>query len=190
MKIWMNRPAESWNEALPVGNGRLGAMIFGGIEKERLQLNEESVWTGAPGWDANPKALKALPEVRKLLFAGKYREAEKLTQENIMGTVNRDEKSSYQTLGDLTLDFGQLRGVASYRRELDIENAIAKVTYTANQVSYIREIFSSFPDQALVVRLSADKPGAVTFTARLSRPGNKASIAAHDNEIIMRETRW
>ncbi len=187
MKIWMNRPAESWNEALPVGNGRLGAMIFGGIEKERLQLNEESVWTGAPGWDANPKALKALPEVRKLLFAGKYREAEKLTQENIMGTVNRDEKSSYQTLGDLTLDFGQLRGVTSYRRELDIENAIAKVTYTANQVSYIREIFSSFPDQALVVRLSADKPGAVTFTARLSRPGNKASIAAHDNEIIMRE---
>ena len=86
MKIWFNKPAGSWNEALPVGNGRLGAMIFGGVENERLQLNEESVWTGEPRWDANPEALKALPEVRKLLFNGKYREAEKLAQEKIMGS--------------------------------------------------------------------------------------------------------
>ncbi len=187
MKIWFNKPAGSWNEALPVGNGRLGAMIFGGVENERIQLNEESVWTGEPRWDANPNALKALPEVRKLLFEGRYEEAEKLAQEKIMGTIRRDEMSSYQTLGDLTLDFGVLRGVSDYRRELDIEEAIARVSYTSGQVKFSREIFSSAPGQALVIRLTADKPGSVTFTARLSRPGNKATITAHDSEIVMRE---
>ena len=85
MKIWFNQPADNWNEALPVGNGRLGAMIFGGIEKEQLELNEESVWTGEPRWDANPDALKNLPEVRKLLFEGKYKEAEELGSEKHNG---------------------------------------------------------------------------------------------------------
>ncbi len=187
MKIWFNKPAGSWNEALPVGNGRLGAMVFGGVENERLQLNEESVWTGESRWDANPEALKALPDVRTLLFNGKYREAEKLAQERIMGTIRRDEKSSYQTLGDLTLNFGANRGISGYRRELDIEDAIARIYYTTNQVKYSREIFSSFPSQVLVIRLTADKPGALTFTVRLSRPGNNASINAHDNEIRMSE---
>lgn len=96
MKIWFDKPAESWNDALPVGNGRLGAMIFGGVEKERLQMNEESVWTGKPRWDANPEALKNLPKVRKLLFEGKYSEAEKLAQSGIMGSFRRDDASSYQ----------------------------------------------------------------------------------------------
>jgi alpha-L-fucosidase 2 len=187
MKIWFTRPAVNWNEALPVGNGRLGAMIFGGIENERLQLNEESVWTGQPRWDANPEALKTLPEVRKLLFEGKYREAEELAQKGILGTFPRDNASSYQTLGDLKLDFGTLRGVSNYRRELDIEEAVAKVKYTAGQVNFSREIFSSAPDQAIVVRLTADKQGALTFTAKLSRPGNKAIIVAAGNEISMKE---
>ncbi len=187
LKIWFSRPAESWNEALPVGNGRLGAMIFGGIEKERIQLNEESVWTGQPRWDANPEALKTLPVVRRLLFEGKYKEAEKLAQSKILGSFRRDNASSYQTLGDLILEFGKLRGISGYRRELDIGEATAGVTYTANQVRYTREIFSSFPDQAIVIRLTADKPEALTFTARLSRPGNKASIEARDNMIVMKE---
>jgi alpha-L-fucosidase 2 len=145
MKIWFNRPAETWNDALPVGNGRLGAMVFGGIEKERLQLNEESVWTGAPRWDANPDALKNLPEVRRLLFEGKYAEAEKLAQSGILGSFRRDNASSYQTLGDLTLNFNPVRGVSNYRRELDIEEAVSKVTYTSDQVNYAREVFSSAP---------------------------------------------
>ena len=187
MKIWFNRPADSWNDALPVGNGRLGAMIFGGSEKERLQLNEESVWTGAPRWDANPNALKNLPKVRKLLFEGKYGEAEKLAQSGIMGAFRRDNASSYQTLGDLILDFTPQRSVSGYRRELDIEEAISRVTYTANQVNYIREVFSSAPDQALIMRIIADKPEAVTFSARLSRPGNKAVIKAVNNYIVMNE---
>jgi len=187
MRIWFSKPAESWNDALPVGNGRLGAMVFGGVEKERLQLNEESVWTGKSRWDANPDALKNLPKVRKLLFEGKYSEAETLAQNGIMGSFKRDDASSYQTLGDLTLDFGQAQGVSGYYRELDIEEAVAKVIYTSNQISYTREVFSSAPDQALVIRITADKPGAVTFTARLSRPGNKAIIKAVNDQIVMNE---
>jgi alpha-L-fucosidase 2 len=187
VKIWFNKPAETWNDALPVGNGRLGAMVFGGLEKERLQLNEESVWTGAPRWDANPDALKNLPEVRKLLFEGKYGEAEKLAQSGILGSFRRDNASSYQTLGDLTLDFGSLRGVSAYRRELDIGEAISRITYTSDKVTYTREVFASAPDQALVVRITADMPGSLSFTARLSRPGNKAVVKAAGNEITMNE---
>jgi alpha-L-fucosidase 2 len=187
LKIWFSKPAETWNDALPVGNGRLGAMVFGGIEHERLQLNEESVWTGQPRWDANPNALKTLPEVRKLLFDGKYREAEKLAQSGILGSFRRDNASSYQTLGDLSLDFGQLRGVSGYRRELDINEAIARVSYSVNQVNFVREIFSTAPGKALVVRLTADKEGAITFTSRLTRPGNKATIVAGHDAISMSE---
>jgi len=187
LMIWFTSPAETWNEALPVGNGRLGAMVFGGIEKERLQLNEESVWTGAPRWDANPDALKNLPEVRKLLFEGKYSEAEKLAQSGILGSFRRDNASSYQTLGDLTLDYGTVRGVSDYRRELDIGKAISVVTYTSDNVTYIREVFASAPDQALVARITADRPGSLNFTVRLSRPGNKAAIKAAGNEITMTE---
>jgi alpha-L-fucosidase 2 len=187
MKIWFNKPAESWNDALPVGNGRLGAMIFGGFQKERLQLNEESVWTGKPRWDANPDALKNLPKVRKLLFEGKYREAEKLAQSGILGSFRRDNASSYQTLGDLTLDFGKAQGISGYRRELDIEEAVSRVYYTTNQASFTREVFSSAPDKALVIKITADKPGFVSFTAHLSRPGNKAVVKADNNQIIMNE---
>jgi alpha-L-fucosidase 2 len=127
LKIWFNKPAENWNEALPVGNGRLGAMIFGNVENERLEINEESVWTGGERWDANPDALKNLPKERQLLFDGKFAEAEK--------------------------------------RELNIEEAVARVSYTLNQADYLREIFSSTPDQAIVIRLTANKPGSLTFTA-------------------------
>jgi alpha-L-fucosidase 2 len=187
LKIWFSKPAENWNEALPVGNGRLGAMVFGGIENERLQLNEESVWTGQPRWDANPDALRNLPKVRQLLFEGKYKEAEKLAQSGILGSFRRDGASSYQTLGDISLSFGPLRGITNYRRELDIGEAVARVSYSAGQVKYMREVFSSAPDQSLVVRLTADREGSLTFTVRLSRPGNNAIIIAKGNEIAMSE---
>jgi alpha-L-fucosidase 2 len=187
MKIWFTQPADNWNDALPVGNGRLGAMVFGGVEIERLELNEESVWTGQTRWDANPDALKNLPKVRQLLFEGKYKEAEVLAQKGIMGNKPRNPVATYQALGDIYLVFGSQRGVTNYRRELDIEEAIAKVTYTANQVNFTREIFSSAPDQAIVVHLTADKPGSLTFTTRLSRAGTKATIIASGNDITMNE---
>ncbi|HLN55613.1 MAG TPA: glycoside hydrolase family 95 protein, partial [Bacteroidales bacterium] len=187
MRIWFNRPAETWNDALPVGNGSLGAMIFGGIETERIELNEESVWTGEPRWDANPQALKNLPLVRKLLFEGNYHEAEKLAQEGIMGNKPGNPPASYQALGDIYLDFGPQRGVSGYLRELDLEKAVSKVSYTSNRVNFTREVFSSWPDQALVVRLTADKPGSLSFTCRLGRDGGKPSVSSKDNEIRMSE---
>lgn len=186
-KIWFNRPAANWNEALPVGNGRLGAMIFGGIETERLELNEESVWTGSPRWDANPDALKTLPVVRRLLFEGKYKEAESLAQKGIMGNKPGNPPASYQTLGDIYLDFGPQKNLANYRRELDIENAVSTVTYTSNQVNFKREVFSSYPDQALIIRLTADKPGSLSFSCRLSREGSNPTIEARGNLIAMYE---
>jgi len=187
MKIWFTQPAATWNDALPVGNGRLGAMIFGGVENERLELNEETVWTGEPRWDANPDALKNLPKVRQLLFEGKYKEAETLAQKGIMGSKPRNPAATYQALGDIYLNFGPQRGLSNYRRELDIEEAVARVSYTANQVNFLREVFSSAPDQALVIRLTADKSGSLSFTLRLSRQGTNAQIKASGNDITMNE---
>lgn len=186
LAIWFSRPAADWNEALPVGNGRLGAMVFGGVASERLQLNEETVWTGKDADFINPGARAALPEVRALLFAGKYAEAQKLAQEKMMG--DKTVPSSYQTLGDLQLNFDTLtQNATEYRRELDIETAVAKVTYRAGNVNFTREVFSSASDRALVVRLTADKPGALSFTLNLSRPGNKAKLDLFGDEIIMSE---
>ena len=125
--------------------------------------------------------------MRRLLFEGKYTEAEKLAQNGILGSFRRDNASSYQTLGDLILDFTNPGGISNYRRELDISEAVATVTYTSGQTSFRREVFSSAPDQALVMRITADKPGAITFTARISRPGNKALIRASGNLISMSE---
>jgi alpha-L-fucosidase 2 len=187
LKIWFNHPAATWNEALPVGNGRLGAMVFGGVEKERLELNEESVWTGEPRWDANPDALKSLPKVRQLLFEGKYKEAEELARKGIMGNKPQNPAATYQALGDLILDFGSQPGFTNYRRELDIEDAISRVSYTAGKTNFLREVFSSAPDQVLIIHLTSDKVAALTFTTRLSREGNKAVIQATGNDIIMNE---
>lgn len=185
LKIWFNRPANNWNEALPVGNGRLGAMIFGNVTSEKLQLNEETVWSGKPEDFVNSKAKASLKEVRQLLFAGQYAEAQKLAQANMMG--DKKNHSSYQTLGDVRLEFSGQENITDYRRELDLETAIAKVTYRTDKVFYTREIFSSAPDQVLIVRLNADKANAISLALDLTRPGNKATIEAKGQELIMSE---
>lgn len=186
LRLWYRQPAADWNEALPVGNGRLGAMVFGGLQQERLQLNEETVWTGKPADFVNPQARAALPKVRELLFAGKYYEAQQLAQEKMMG--DKSVESSYQTLGDLLLGFDSLhRQVNDYRRELDLETAVASVRYRSGGVTFTREIFSSAPDGVLVLRLSADQPEVLNFVAKLSRPGNRAHIEVDGTEIRMSE---
>lgn len=187
LKIWFNKPASNWNEALPVGNGRLGAMIFGGIAKERLQLNEESVWTGKHVDRSNPGAEETLDEVRKLLFESKYVEGQNLAQEKIMGKRLPTGAHTYQTLGNLNLNFGLFRRVTDYRRELDLETAVARVSFKANGVIFTREIFSSAPAQALVVRLTANRPGSINFTASLSRPSPNVKIEIVNGEILMHE---
>lgn len=186
LKLWYQHPAANWNEALPVGSGRISAMVFGGIFSERLQLNEQTVWSGKPEDFVNPEAKKALPQIRKLLFGGKYAAAEKMAKEKLMG--QRKTGSSYQTLGDLWLQFDGPKGdVQDYRRELDLENAIARVRYRIRNINYRREVFASAPDQVLVVRLTADKKAAVQFKLSLSRPGSKALIEAKDNEMTLSE---
>jgi alpha-L-fucosidase 2 len=187
MKIWFTHPAEDWNDGLPIGNGRLGAMIFGGIEKERLELNESTVWTGEPRWDANPLALKSIGKVRQLLFEGKYREAEDLAQSSMMGQKPQSPVATYQSLGNLFIDFGNQSNISGYRRELDIKKAVASVFYKSGQINYTREYFSSAVDQALVIKLSADKEGSLSFTLILSREGNKAAVFNNGTEIDMNE---
>jgi alpha-L-fucosidase 2 len=187
LKLWYKQPAANWNEALPIGNGSLGAMVFGGIQKEKIQLNEETIWTGKPVDRANPEAKKYLKEVRELLFAGKYAEAEKLAQEKIMGTRLERGIHTYQTLGDLNLDFGEQKNIRNYRRELDIENAVVRITYSSGKTEYKREIFSSAADRVIVVRITSNVRGAVSFTAGLSRPGDKAEITAESGIILMKE---
>lgn len=181
-EIWFNQPAQNWNEALPVGNGRLGGMVFGHAAYERIQLNEESVWTGNRGqFTDKDSAYKVLPKIRQLLFDGEYAEAQKLCKDDFMGYNNWN---MYQTLGDLFLKTEHSDSIQNYRRNLDLETAIATVKYNVEGVNYTREIFSSKPDEALFVRISADKPKSVSISAALTRPKD-ASIKADGGMITM-----
>lgn len=167
LTLWYRRPAPEWNHALPVGNGRLGAMVFGGVRSERIHLNEDSLWMGGPRDSDNPEALPHLAEVRRLLFAGLPRQAADLAEKKLMGRPNRLE--SYQTLGDLRLAFEQEGTPADYRLELDLQTAIARLSYRLGDVRHTREVFASAPDQVLVVRLAADRPGQVSLSVGLDR---------------------
>ncbi len=185
--LWFDHPAANWNEALPVGNGRLGAMVFGGLETERIQLNESSVWTGGDYDFVNPVSKEVLPIVRAMLFAGKYEEARKTAQKYMMG--KKAIRSRYQTLGDLHIDFGKDHAaqITDYQRYVNLDSAIAGVRYRSGGVNFTREIFSSAPDRALVVRLNVSQPGMLNAAFRLSRPGNLALIQVEGNEITMSE---
>ena len=168
LQLWYSRPAQKWTEALPVGNGRLGAMVFGGTEHERLQFNEDTLWTGQPHEYQHEGAVEYLPIVRKLLFEGKQREAEKLAMKQMMSVPLRQEK--YQPFGDLRLHFPGHDKPTDYRRELDIDSGMATVRYRIEDTMFTREVFASFPDQVLVVRLTSDKPGQLTFMATMDSP--------------------
>jgi alpha-L-fucosidase 2 len=185
LKLWYDKPAEEWVEALPVGNGRLGAMVFGGVEAERIQLNEESVWTSGPIERANPEALENLDKVRKLLFEGKYAEGDRLAQEKIMGKRIDAGKHTYQTLGDLFLEFEGLDEITNYKRELDLRKAITTTTFESDGVNYTREVFASAPDQVIAVKISASEKGKLNFTTWLERPGDAEKVSASNNQILM-----
>jgi alpha-L-fucosidase 2 len=173
---WRNDP--EWLKALPVGNGFLGAMVFGDVNRERLQLNEKGVWSGGPDDNDNPGAFAALGPIRQLLFDGRYKEATELTLKTQVcrgaGSGHGDGAEvpfgCYQTLGDLRLDFGRSACYQDYRRELDLDRGLVTVSYIQDGIRYRREVFASYPDRALVMRLTADKTGALSFTASLSRP--------------------
>ncbi|PRY96650.1 glycoside hydrolase family 95 protein [Marinilabilia salmonicolor] len=183
LKLWYDKPAENWNEALPVGNGRLGAMVFGDPANENIQLNEETFWSGGPSRNDNPKALEALPKVRKLIFNGQYHEAEKMINENMV--AEQLHGSMYQTIGNLNLTFEGHENYSNYYRELNIEKALHTTSYTVDDVNFKREIFASFPDQIIVVKLSADRPESLSFTANLIGPLAKNTKAVDASTLEM-----
>lgn len=182
--LWYEKPAAQWVEALPVGNGRLGAMAFGGTAGERLQLNEDALYAGGPYDPNNREALQALPEARRLIFEGRYKEAHDLIGTKMM--ANPISQMPYETVGDMKLEFPGHHQVKDFRRELDLETAIAKVTYSFGGVHFTREVFASPVDQVIVVRLTADHPNHVNFVVSLATP-QKAYITpdGHDT-LVMR----
>ncbi len=179
--LWYAMPAASWNEALPVGNGRLAGMVFGNTGRERIQLNEDTLWAGAPHQRDILGAHRHLPEIRRLLFAGRYVEAQEMVNRELFigGRVVR----AYQTLGDLWIDLGT-ESQAGYRRELDLETGIARTEWTRDGVAFTREVFASAPHGVLVVRIEADTPGAITGTVELTRPVDATTTAA-GTELVL-----
>ena len=190
--LWYSKPAEKWAEALPVGNGRLGAMVFGGTGNERIQLNEQTIWTGGPYDPTRPGGPEALPEIRKLVFAGKFFEAEALFAKTMMGKPA--EQMKYQPLGNLLLEIPGHSDPADYRRELDLDTAVAAVTYRFGGVNFKREVFASAVDQVIVVRLTADKPGSISCAAKIEgvantkTPGDEkhSTEALQDGQLVLR----
>lgn len=187
--IWFDQPASDWErEGLPIGNGAMGAVIQGGVALDQIQFNEKTLWTGGPGstqgYDFGlPKEprLEALAKVRKTLEAQGRMKPEAVAQQlgnKITGY------GDYQTFGDLLLEFPSLDGVSHYRRELDVENAVARVTFSHEGVNYSREYFASYPDKVIVVRVTADQPGKIHFNARFQTPDNRTQKSSARNGRI------
>ncbi|MBE2215614.1 MAG: glycoside hydrolase family 95 protein [Opitutaceae bacterium] len=191
LTLWYRQPAvdakgaEDWNQALPIGNGRLGAMVFGGVKTEHLQLNEDSVWYGGPRDRNNPDALKNLPRIRELLLAGRQAEAESLALAAFAGMP--ENQRHYEPFADLTFDMRHGAQATDYRRELDLARAVATTRYTVEGVTYTREYFSSAADQVIVVRIRADAKNAVSLTARLRRLGDMGGRYSHYLDTVVKD---
>ena len=183
--LWYDRPAEKWVQALPIGNGRLGGMVYGQPEKDRLQLNDITVWGGGPQPEADRKdAYKNLPELRRMLREGRYSEAERYTNANFNGPA--PYKASYQMLGDVNFEFHLPEGaISGYKRWLDIDSAVAGVEFTAGATRFVREIFASAPDGAIVERLTSSAKGGLNFTLRLTRPASAQTKSAGRDTLAM-----
>lgn len=206
LKLWYRQPANAtvkdvsegwkndaeWLKALPVGNAFTGAMVFGDVNKERLQLNDKSLWSGSVDDNDNPDAFNSLAEIRRLLFEGKFKEATELTNKTQVckgaGSGNGNGSTvpygCFQTLGDLWLDFNTTAAYKNYRRDLDLVNGIASVQYEQGGVTYKREIFASYPDRVLVVRLTASKPGSLSFALNLDRPERFKATATAEKLVM------
>ncbi len=205
MRLWYNKPADAkaidvkngwqndveWLKALPVGNGKIGGMVFGGVERERIQLNEKSLWSGSPEDNDNPEAAASLNKIRELLFAGKYKEANELTIQTQIckgkgsgfGNGSNVPFGCYQTLGDLYLDFNRSSPFSNYRRELDLDEAIARVSYEQEGIRFEREVFVNYPDNVMVVRIRANQAKSIHFSAFLNRPERFSTLS--DNQSLL-----
>ena len=206
LRLWYDEPANAsipdndnawkddseWLKALPLGNGQLGAMVFGDVNRERVQLNEKTLWSGSHFENDNPEAPKYLGEIRNLLFEGKFREATELTNKTqvCLGAGSGEGNGAnvpfgcYQTLGDLWMDFGNENPFQNYHRELSLEDAIVSVSYEQDGIRFSREYFVSVPANALIVRISADKKGAISCKISLSRP-ERFTTSVKNNDLMM-----
>ncbi|MFI7604504.1 glycosyl hydrolase family 95 catalytic domain-containing protein [Micromonospora sp. NPDC049366] len=182
LALWYDEAAGSdWLRALPIGNGRLGAMVFGNVDAERLQLNEDTVWAGGPHDPSNPRGAGALAEIRRLVFAGQWTQAQNLVNQNMLG--NPGGQLAYQTVGNLRLTFPSSGGASEYDRVLDLTTATTSTTYLLNGVRHRREVFASAPDQIIAMRLTADRTGAITFTATFDSP-QRTTVSSPDGSTI------
>jgi alpha-L-fucosidase 2 len=185
LKLWYNKPAgETWENALPVGNGRLGAMVYGNVEREILQLNEHTVWSGSPHRNDNTAALSSLPVIRQLIFDGKHKQAEELANQAIISKTSHGQM--FQPVGSLQLSFPDHQQYTQYRRELDIEKAVAQTTYVAGGVTYSRQVLASLADGVIVMHLTASKPRSLSFSAFLTTPQPHAVVStSSDRELVV-----
>ena len=181
MVLWYRQPAQQWLQAMPLGNGMIGAMVFGGVPQERIALNESSFWSGRPHDYDDTNAINYFPQIRDLVFADKFQEAEKMVNDHFYGKPKAQE--AYQPIGDLLLSFGSTN-FTDYRRELDMETGVAKVSYRSGDAVITRETFVSWPDRVLVVRISADKPGRIYFSAQFRGPYLETSVADLDRLVM------
>ena len=182
MVLWYRQPGEKWLDALPIGNGYMGGMVFGGIQQERIALNESSFWSGRPHDYNDTNAFKYFPQIRDLVFAGHFREAEKMADDDFWGIPKAQQ--AYEPIGDLRLTFNGVDKVQDYERELDMETGVAKVTYTVGDAVLTREAFMSYPDHVLVVRISGNKPGRVSVQAQLKSPFPETATATPDKLVM------
>ncbi len=181
--LWYDKPASNWTEALPIGNGRLGAMVYGGTEKEIIQFNEETLWTGQPHDYAHEGAHEVFDELRKLLWDGKQAEAHQLGNECFMSQPFG--QFCYQPFGNILLDFPNHKNAINFQRKLDLEDAISSVLYEVDEVKYKREVFASEPDQAVIIRIESSNKGSLNFTAGMDSPHSEYKVFVDGDEIII-----
>jgi len=190
LELWYDKPAANWNEALPIGNGPLAGMVFGGTTTDRIQLNEETIWAGEPGNNLIPNVYQPIQEIRKLLFEKKYQQAQDLSNQTFPRKVAIDNNYGmpYQTAGSLYMDFPNAATAGNYRRDLDLATSIATVSYTANGISYKREYIASIPDKIIMVRLTANKPASITVNLSLKTPHQGYRVRTANGMIALSAT--
>lgn len=187
LKLWYNKPSgPTWENALPVGNGKLGAMIYGNVDTEIVQLNECTVWSGSPNRNDNDLCLDSLADIRHLIFDGKQKEAEALANKTIVSKMSQGQM--FEPVGSLKLIFDRHENYNYYYRELDIEDAVETTIYSTDNVTYKREVIASFPDKVIVMHLTASKPNSISFTALYSTPEPKATTGAASNQLMITGT--
>jgi alpha-L-fucosidase 2 len=180
--LWYSHPAEKWTDALPVGNGRMGAMVFGGTARERIQFNEDTLWKGKPHDYVRDGAGEQLAEIRRLLADGKTKDAELIARGKFLSDPVRQK--AYQPFGDLRLEFPGHENAVDYRRQLDLDSALATTSYRVDEITYRRDVFASFPDQAIVIRITADHRGSISFTLKMDSPHTNSQTRAIADDTL------